>query len=136
MEDLDAAVAFWRDVMGLEVTTRMPSLAFLVHRGALLGLGLTDHGGAVRGGFDHERTGLDHVALAVDGPEAVHAWAAWLDACGVPHSGVVETDAGHHLNLRAPGGVAVELFVLSPTSAEAFGLSSPAEGVARGHARA
>ena len=129
-------MAFWRDVMGLEVTGSEPGFAFLVHRGARLGLGLTDHGGAVSGGFDHEQPGLDHVALAVDGPEVLDDWVAWLDAGGVTHSGAVRTDAGHHLNLRAPGGVAVELFVMSSETAAAFGLGGPSEGVAHGHGAA
>ncbi len=32
----------------------------------------------------------------------------------MPHSPVTESDAGQHLNLRAPGGVAIELCALAP----------------------
>jgi glyoxylase I family protein len=128
--DLDAAVGFWTEVMGFEITTRLPALCFVVHRAARLGLGLTDHGGDVRGAFDERHTGLDHLALAVlDGP-SLYAWAARLDQFAVPNSGVVQTDAGWHLNLRAPDQVPVELFVMAPAAAAAFGLDSPDDAVA------
>ena len=38
------------------------------------------------------------------------------------HSEVVESDLGHHLNLRAPEGIAVELFVLRGEVAAALGV--------------
>ena len=102
--DLDAASDFWTRVMGFEVTTRMPGLCFVVHREARLGVGLTDHGGEVRGAFDERHTGLDHLALAVLDTGALQAWADRLDAHAVPNSGVVQTDSGWHLNVRGPTG--------------------------------
>jgi glyoxylase I family protein len=128
--DLDAAVEFWTGVMGFEVTTRMPALCFVVHRAARLGIGLTDHGGDVRGAFDERHTGLDHLALAVLDVPSLTAWATRLEDFAVPNSGVVQTDAGWHLNLRAPDQFPVELFVLAPAAAAAFGLASPDEAVA------
>jgi glyoxylase I family protein len=127
---LDAAADFWTGVMGFEVTTRMPGLVFVVHRGARLGLGLTDHGGEVRGAFDERHSGLDHLAFAVLDPASLHAWAARLDEAAVPNSGVVQTESGWHLNLRAPDHLALELFVMSEAAAAAFGLDSPDEAVA------
>jgi glyoxylase I family protein len=120
-------------VMSFELTTRADSLAFVIHRAARLGIGLTDHGGAVDGQFDERHTGLDHLAIAVPDVAAIHAWARRLDDHGVPHSPVTETYAGHHLNLRAPGNFPIELFVMSQAAAEDFGLSSPDEAVARFH---
>ena len=67
---------------------------------------------------------------------SLHAWARWLDERGVPHSGVVASDAGSHLNLRAPDAFAVELFVLDPAVAPSFGIGDPARAVARTHAAA
>ena len=55
---------------------------------------------------------MDHIALAVSSAADLGEWTAWLDQHGVEHSEVVESDLGHHLNLRAPDGIAVELFVL------------------------
>ena len=131
--DLDGACDFWVSVMGFEVTTSMPSLRFVVHREARLGIGLTDHAGGVDAAFSELRTGLDHLALAVADAPTLHAWAERLTRLGVPHSPVTETDAGHHLNLRAPDGFPVELFVMAPATATAFGLDAPEEAVARFH---
>lgn len=129
--DLDAAVDFWTRVMGFEVVTREPSLSFLIHRDARLGIGLSDHDGTVAGPFDEHHTGLDHLALAVPDTTALDAWARRLDELAVPHSPVLATDGGHHLNLRAPDQFPVELFVMAHVTAEAFGLASSDDAVAR-----
>jgi glyoxylase I family protein len=118
--DLDAGARFWTEVMGFRLVWDQPEIKLLVHPGSLLPIGLQDHGGAVTGAFDHTRPGLDHVALAVNGPDDLTSWADHLDAQGVEHAGVQESDIGHHLNLRAPGNIAVELFVLKPEVVEAM----------------
>jgi hypothetical protein len=43
---------------------------------------------------------------------------------GVPHSEIAETDAGHHLNLRAPDELPVELFVMKPEFAASLGVDA------------
>ena len=124
--ELDAAVAFWTATMGFELVGREPAFAFLVHRDAGFGLGLSDHGGVVTGPCDERRAGLDHLAFAVPDAAALNAWVRRLDDRGVEHSDVVETDAGLHLNLRGPDRFPVELFVLSPAMAEALGVPEAA----------
>jgi catechol 2,3-dioxygenase-like lactoylglutathione lyase family enzyme len=131
--DLDAAVEFWSGVMGFEVSTREPSMCFLIHRDARLGIGLTDHGGTVGSPFDEHHTGLDHLALAVPDTAALDAWVRRLDELAVPHSPVVASDGGHHLNLRAPDQFPIELFVMAQATAEAFGLVAPGDAVAHTH---
>jgi hypothetical protein len=49
---------------------------------------------------------------------------------GVPHSQVTQTDAGHHLNLRAPDDLARELFVMKPEFATLPGVDHAANPVA------
>jgi len=120
--DLDAAVAFWAGPMGFDVVDRTDEYCFLLHRDALVAIVLSDHSGAVSGSFDELRPGLDHLALAVADAESLHAWVARLDAASVQHSGIAETDAGLHLNLRGPDRFPVELFVLSPAMADHMGL--------------
>ena len=128
--DLDAAVAFWTATMGFELVDRQPSLAFLVHREGRIGLGLSDHGGVVTGPCDERRAGLDHLAFGVPDAAALQAWVRRLDDDGVAHSGVLETDAGLHLNLRGPDRFPIELFVLSPAMAEALGVPEAAGSLA------
>ena len=51
----------------------------------------------------------------------------------VPHSPVVQSDAGHHLNLRAPDNFPIELFVLTDAGAIQLGLTSDGAPVADTH---
>ncbi|SDS64030.1 Catechol 2,3-dioxygenase [Friedmanniella luteola] len=132
--DLPAARRFWTGTMGFEVTTDTPHLLFVVHWPSRVAIAVTDHEATVRGPFDERRTGLDHVALAVPDADALEDWRQRLVADDVPHSAVVDSGAGLHLNLRAPGGVPVELYVMDAATAAAFGLDHPHEGHAHGPA--
>jgi glyoxylase I family protein len=80
-----------------------------------------DHAGTIRGSFDETRVGMDHIALAVSSTADLDEWTAWLDQHQVEHSEVEASHLGHHLNLRAPDRIAVELFVLRDEAA-ALGL--------------
>lgn len=131
-DDLDAAERFWTRVMGFETTTRTDDLLFVVHREARIGLGVTRHQGAVVGEFDPVRPGLDHLALAVADAGELERWRARLAEHDVPHGPVVD-ESGLHLNLRAPGGIALELYVMDAATAAAFGVAGGEEAVARGH---
>jgi len=136
VRDVPAAVRFWTEVFGFRAVMEDTGFSFLIRVDLGLAIGVGDHGGTVEGSFDEHRVGLDHVALAVPDVPSLHAWARWLDERGVPHSGVVASDAGSHLNLRAPDAFAVELFVLDPAVAPSFGIGDPARAVARTHAAA
>ena len=120
--DMPAARDFWADVMGFSLVVDTAEVCFLVHVPARIGIGLTDHGGSVAGPFSEQRAGLDHLGLAVPDVGTLRTWQRTLDDHGVPNSGIVASDAGHHLNLRGPDNFPVELFVLSPEAAEAFGV--------------
>ena len=106
------SAAFWRDVLGFRVVESTPAFCFLFEDAARLAVIITDHHGGVTGPFDERRVGLDHVALAVADVEALTAWQQRLAAMGIEHTPVVESDAAHHLNLRAPDHLAIELVVL------------------------
>jgi glyoxylase I family protein len=116
------ARAFWTTVMGFEVAIEVPGATVCVHRGSGTVVGFRDHAGSVTGTFDETRVGLDHIALAVPSVADLEEWTAWLDQHDVEHSAVVESDLGHHLNLRAPDHIAVELFVLRSEVAAALGV--------------
>ena len=130
---LAAAVRFWVEVLGFELANDDPQVGLLLHRGARMAVAVTDHGGAVEGVFDEHRPGLDHLGLAVTDPDTLEAWRVALDEHGVPHSGVVATDAGWHLNLRAPGNVPIELFVIGEAFAVSLALDPAEPAVAGGH---
>jgi glyoxylase I family protein len=122
--DMNRARWFWTTVMGFEVGIETPAATVCVHRASGTVVGFRDHAGTVTGSFDETRVGMDHIALAVSSLDDLQEWSAWLDEQDVGHAEVVESDLGHHLNLRAPDNIAVELFVLRPQVAAALGLGT------------
>jgi glyoxylase I family protein len=131
--DMDAAARFWTEVMGFETFVENPRFRFFIHRGARLAVLVSDHESAVRCTFDELRIGLDHLAFAVPDVESLRSWEQRLTALGVPNSGITETDGGHHLNLRAPDNLPLELFVMSAAMLSSLGLAEPADAVARSY---
>lgn len=129
--DVDTSKAFWRDVLGFRIVESTPEFCFLFEDAARLAVVLTDHGGGTRGPFDHLRVGMDHVAFAVADVESLTAWQQRLSMMGIEHTPIVESDAGHHLNLRAPDNVAVELVVVKRAFLETL-LGEPSELVVAG----
>ncbi len=133
VDDVPAAVRFWVEVMGFEATTETPTLGFLVHRPSRIAVAVTDHGDAGRFDerrFDERRCGLDHLAFAVEGVAALQSWEQRLREHAVEHSPVADSGSGHHLTLRAPGDIPVELYVIDDATAAAFGLAGPHEAFA------
>lgn len=116
--DIDVSEAWYTKTLGLvrafvenhdndtgyaRVLTR-PGTAFF--------LGLDHHEEADRKQFDPRRTGLDHVALAVESADEVRAWVTHLDALEVAHEPLLETDDPVPLAmvlLRDPNGIVIEL---------------------------
>ena len=130
VRDVAAARAFWVEVLGFDAVDEQPAYCFVLHRGAGLAVVLTNHDNTVAGSFDEHRPGLDHVAYAVPDAASLRAWEQELTRRGVPHAAIVETDAGHHLNLRAPDDVPIELYVMKPGFAASLGLADGVEPVA------
>jgi glyoxylase I family protein len=131
--DLDAAARFWTEVMGFETIAEDQRFRFFIHRGAHLAVLVSDHESAVTGPFDELRIGLDHLAFAVPDVESLRSWEQRLTTLGVPNSGITEADEGHHLNLRAPGNLPLELFVMSASMLSSLGLAEPADAVAHSY---
>jgi len=128
--DIDAAARFWTEVMAFETFVDDPRFRFLIHRGAHLAVLVSDHESAVTGPFDELRIGLDHLAFAVPDIESLRSWEQRLTTLGVPNSGITETDGGHHVNLRAPDNLPLELFVMSASMLSSLGLAESADAVA------
>lgn len=110
--DVDRAVDFWCDVMGFQVAMQAQGYCMVWHPAATLAIGLTAQDGSAVGPFDEHHVGLDHLALAVPDVSALASWAERFARLSVTHSPITETDAGHHLNLRAPNHFPIELFVI------------------------
>jgi catechol 2,3-dioxygenase-like lactoylglutathione lyase family enzyme len=113
VSDLDASIAFYHGTLGLPVLVdRFAGIAFDGEEIMLLvggmALCLQAHHATAGGPFDPRRPGLDHLALAVDTPEDLHAWSERL---GEP---IKELPGyGRMIELRDPDGILVELHCLS-----------------------
>lgn len=110
--DLDRAIDFWCTVMDFQLVLQDEGYCMVWQPAATLAIGLTAQQGSAVGPFDEHHVGLDHLALAVADVQTLNAWATRLAELSVPHTPITETDAGHHLNVRAPDDIAIELFVI------------------------
>lgn len=61
--------------------------------------------------FDERRIGLDHLSFEVGDRDELASWVTHLDAKGVKHSGIRETDFGQLVAVRDPDNIQLEFFV-------------------------
>jgi catechol 2,3-dioxygenase-like lactoylglutathione lyase family enzyme len=118
VRDIDESERWYADVLGMvrvfvEAHPAGGGHTVVINRpDTFLFLGLDSHPQADLERFDERRTGLDHVALAVDSRSDLDAWAARLDALGVDHGPIHDRDQPVHaaMVVRDPDGIPVELF--------------------------
>ena len=114
VSDLDASIAWYRAVFGLEEVLREQSdprrAAVLTFPGTQMAVGLVEHAAGASHGFDATRIGLDHVAFSVGTREELDEWAGALQDHGIDHSGVIEVAVGAILNFKDPDGIALAFF--------------------------
>jgi catechol 2,3-dioxygenase len=113
--DLERALSFYRDVLGLELTQRMGnSAAFLSAGGYHHHIGLNTW--QSRGGSAPPpgSTGLYHVAILYPTRAALADALRRLIRAGVPLDGAADHGVSEALYLRDPDGNGVELYVDRP----------------------
>jgi glyoxylase I family protein len=64
--------------------------------------------------FDPAPVGLDHLGFHVADRQQLEAWRVRLDEQGVTNSGIIEDEAGLHLNAKDPDNIALEFFYMPP----------------------
>jgi catechol 2,3-dioxygenase-like lactoylglutathione lyase family enzyme len=110
VRDLTASRAWYERVFGLDVIYEFPDDDGVVRGVAFTAPGLGDVGVALRERSDIAGlSGFDPVVFAVDDRAAVDAWAAHLDALGVPNE-VVEATIGWMLLFHDPDGLEIHLY--------------------------
>ncbi len=113
VSDLDASIAWYKDVLGLEETFRQDSdtrrVVVMRVPGLRQTVGLVEHRGA-GAAFDPQNLGLDHLAFSVASSEELEVWLRRLDDRRVSHSGIVETPFGGMLHFRDLDGIALAFF--------------------------
>lgn len=60
--------------------------------------------------FSEFRTGLDHVAFAVDSRQELETWQQRLEELGIEHGGIVDAPYGSGLSFRDPDNLPLEFF--------------------------
>jgi len=108
--DIDRSLAFYRDVLGFEVTFRMPGAAFLSAGGYHHHLGLNTW--KSRGGSPPppSSTGLYHVAILYPTRALLADALRRLMAAGIHLDGASDHGVSEALYLHDPDGNGVELY--------------------------
>ena len=115
VRDLQASLAFYHGVMGLPVFRDTYQGEAFDGREAMLLVGsvvvcLQEHRANAGQPHDPRRSGLDHLAFAVEALDGLESWAATLTDHGVEHSGVKPLPGfGYFIETRDPDGILVEL---------------------------
>ncbi|HZI88869.1 MAG TPA: VOC family protein [Candidatus Polarisedimenticolia bacterium] len=108
--DLERAIAFYRDVLGFELTSRMPGAAFLSAGGYHHHIGLNTW--SSRGGPPPPKnaTGLYHVAIRYPTRRALADALRRLAEARVPLGGASDHGVSEALYLHDPDGNGLELY--------------------------
>ena len=109
-KDLDAAERFYREVLGLDVQTRVQvGIAFRCEHGVVLIFNPDLTNTADRGVPKSGAEGPGHIAFGVEDDE-LGAWRSHLANCGVEIEMEVDWDeGGRSIYFRDPAGNSVEL---------------------------
>ena len=110
VSNLDRAIAFYRDVLGFELTARLPAAAFLSAGGYHHHIGLNTW--ESQGGSPPPRgtTGLYHVAILYPSRKALAIALRRLAAAGVPLEGASDHGVSEAIYLRDPDGNGIEIY--------------------------
>jgi catechol 2,3-dioxygenase len=109
--DLERALAFYRDVLGFELTQRYGDQAAFLSAGGYhhhIGLNTWESAGGARP--PHGSTGLYHVAIAYPTRAELAAAVRRVLRAGIPLEGASDHGVSEAIYLRDPDGNGVELY--------------------------
>ena len=117
VSDLERALAFYRDVLGFELTSRYGSDAVFLSAGGYhhhIGLNTWAGRGAPRPA--HGTTGLYHFAILFPDRRALAATVRRVLEHGIPLEGASDHGVSEAIYLRDPDGNGVELYCDRPSA--------------------
>jgi glyoxylase I family protein len=123
VRDLDRSVRWYGEVLGFAPLFPFDTEDFnrrIMRHPSGVVVGLTKHNHPdAEAEFSERRTGLDHVALAVESDAELEAWARRLDEAGVSHSGIKVTPATGSalIAFRDPDNIQLEMYVAQGATA-------------------
>ena len=119
VRDVEASEAWYARVLGFQRVFVEPHnggtgyCVVMIRPGTTLDIGLDHHDGNAGEAFGEQRTGLDHLSIAVERREDLDAWAAHLDRVGVAHGEIAQREYGQiacaTLCFRDPDNIQLEL---------------------------
>lgn len=114
VSDVDASIAWYRDVLGFDEMARVQQNGLdkaLMRRNGLI-VSFVGHGEhTIAGEFTERRIGLDHLSFGVS-EEDIEAWQAHLEGLHVTHSAITDGLKGRVLSFRDPDNIALEFYTL------------------------
>jgi glyoxylase I family protein len=123
VRDLDTSVRWYSDVLDFSLLFPWDTDSFerriLRHPSGVV-IGLTKHKHAdANEAFSERRTGLDHLAFAVETQAELEAWIARLTDAGVTHSGikVTPTTGFTLIAFRDPDNIQLEMYLTQAAAA-------------------
>lgn len=108
--DLDRALGFWRDVVGLQVTARRPGAVFLSAGGYHHHIALNTWESLGGSPPPPGTTGLFHVAMLYPDRPSLARAVRRVIAAGLPLEGASDHGVSEAIYLRDPDGNGVELY--------------------------
>ncbi|WP_458096222.1 VOC family protein [Roseomonas sp. WA12] len=110
VSDLERALGFWRDTLGLQETMRRPGAAFLAAGGYHHHIALNTWESAGGRAPAPGTTGLYHVALLYPDRASLARAVQAVIAAGIPLDGASDHGVSEAIYLRDPDGNGVELY--------------------------
>ncbi len=112
--DREVSAEWYQRVLGFRLVKRFDSgipRILLLHPGSGFLVGLYNHPDGSADRFAPQRTGLDHLALAVFDEQALNRWIEYLDRLGVEHSPIRDLGHAKFVSLEDPDGIQIELWL-------------------------
>ncbi|NMH96370.1 VOC family protein [Pseudonocardia acidicola] len=122
--DMEATAAWWERTFGFERLRRVDEpegeqrhpRILIRHPGSGLVFGIHEPHERSGDRFDPDRTGLDHIALAVTERTDLDRWSEHLDALGVEHSPARDAGYAEFVSFTDPDGIQGELWWVKPAT--------------------
>src|ERR1700712_3336873 len=117
VSDVDASEAWYAQVLGCQRLMLEPhnggtGFTVLIHRpGTSLDIGLDHHDANEGETFAEHRTGLDHLAITVEGRQDLDQWVTHLDQLNVSHGEITDREQPFRystLAFRDPDNIQLE----------------------------
>ena len=115
VSDADRSATWYGDLLGMQVVLDgdddTVKFRVLAHPASGWFMGVREYRRGAGDRFDEFRTGLDHLALAVESRSELESWERELERRGVPFTPIAETPIGSVIVFRDPDHIQLEFWL-------------------------